>query len=115
MSHISKIILKSLFSKPSTAMYPIKKREYYPNTRGAIENDIKSCIFCGICVKKCPTKGLEVLRDQKQWSIDRCRCISCGACVTACPKKCLTMENTYSAPSTEKKVDRYIQPEDKVQ
>ncbi len=111
--HISKIILTSLFSKPATAMYPLKKRVFYENTRGAVQNRIESCIFCGICARKCPTDALEVVKAQKQWSIDRFRCIACASCVTACPKKCLDMENAYTPPAAEKTVDRYVQPESK--
>lgn len=107
---IYKIILKSLFSKPATAMYPARKRECYANTRGSIDNRIESCIFCGICVKKCPTKALEVVKGEKQWSIDRFRCISCGACVDVCPKKCLDMNGAYTQPATKKSIDRFTQP-----
>jgi ech hydrogenase subunit F len=112
---ISKIVLRSLFSKPSTAMYPIKKREFYERTRGCVTNEIDNCIFCGLCSRKCPTGALTVSRDQKQWTIDRFRCILCGECVTACPKKCLNMENPYATPVTEKDVEMYAQAENKAQ
>jgi formate hydrogenlyase subunit 6/NADH:ubiquinone oxidoreductase subunit I len=36
------------------------------------------------------------------------QCIQCGCCVEVCPKKCLTNENTYTTPSTEKIVDTYV-------
>lgn len=107
----SKIMLKSLFSKPSTAMYPIKKREPYAATRGSIENRIPECIFCGICSKKCPTGAITVSKDGKSWEIDRFKCITCGACVGACPKKCLDMKNNYTPPATAKSTDRFIQPQ----
>ncbi|MDP4151866.1 MAG: 4Fe-4S dicluster domain-containing protein [Bacillota bacterium] len=105
--HIAKIVLRSLFSKPATGMYPFKKREYYLSTRGSIQNDIESCIFCGLCSKKCPANAIEVSRNDKQWSIDRFRCVTCNACVEACPKKCLVMKNTYTAPATIKSVDKF--------
>jgi formate hydrogenlyase subunit 6/NADH:ubiquinone oxidoreductase subunit I len=105
------MVLKSLFSKPSTEDYPAKKRAYFKNTRGSVKNRIESCIFCGICAKKCPTRALEVARDRKQWSIDRFKCIACGACVSACPKKCIDMESGYTPPATVKSVDRYTQTE----
>jgi formate hydrogenlyase subunit 6/NADH:ubiquinone oxidoreductase subunit I len=106
---ISGIILKSLFSKPSTEGYPYKKRSFYRNTRGSIKNNIDACIFCGICGKKCPTKAIAVKRDEKLWAIDRFSCIACGACVAACPKKCLDMENAYCPPAIKKSVDRFTQ------
>ncbi|SHI17754.1 Formate hydrogenlyase subunit 6/NADH:ubiquinone oxidoreductase subunit (chain I) [Sporobacter termitidis DSM 10068] len=105
----SKVMLRSLFSKPATAMYPVKKREPYAATRGSIENRIQECIFCGICSKKCPTGAIAVSRDGKSWEIDRFKCIACGACVGACPKKCLDMKNNYAPPATKKSTDRFVQ------
>ena len=105
----AKMLVKGLFSKPATAMYPIKAREFYPRTRGAIENRIGECIFCGICARKCPTNALAVKREDKEWSIDRFACIACGACVDACPKKCLDMMNQYTSPALKKSVDHFRQ------
>ena len=109
----SKVMLRSLFSKPSTAMYPMKTRPAYAATRGSIENRIPECVFCGICQKKCPTNAIAVARDEKSWTIDRFKCIACGACVIACPKKCLDMKSNYSPSATQKSVDRFVQPEEK--
>lgn len=92
-------VLKRLFQKPSTLMYPIKKRAYYERTRGHIDIEIESCIFCGICSKKCPTAAIEVNRNAKSWGIERLRCIQCNCCVEVCPKKCLSMGGSYTAPS----------------
>lgn len=93
-------------------MYPVRKREYYANTRGSIENRIENCIFCGVCVRKCPTKALEVSKDKKAWSIERFRCIACGACVDACPKKCLDMEGAYTQPDVKKQTERFTKPDE---
>ena len=95
-------VLHNLFSKPSTRMYPFKIRDFYKNTRGKIAIDIKLCIFCGICQKKCPTGAIEVNREAKKWEINRLRCITCSACVEACPKKCLFSENQYNESVVEK-------------
>ncbi|MGE5678000.1 MAG: 4Fe-4S dicluster domain-containing protein [Pseudomonadota bacterium] len=100
-----KTILGSLVGKPATAMYPIKQREKFPNTRGAIGITIENCIFCGICSKKCPTGAITVDRNDKRWEIERLKCIACSYCVESCPKKCLAMENQYSAPATIKEKD----------
>jgi formate hydrogenlyase subunit 6/NADH:ubiquinone oxidoreductase subunit I len=105
----SKIMLKSLFSKPSTGMYPAKKREPFAATRGSIENRISDCIFCGICQKKCPTGAITVTRDAKTWEIDRLKCLACGACVAPCPKKCLDMKNNYAPSVLTKSTDRFVQ------
>ncbi len=100
-------IFKSLFSKPATKMYPIKPREFYKNTRGHIGIEINDCIFCGLCSKACPASALAVDRTAKSWDITRTKCVACGACVDLCPKKCLTMENKYTAPSTDKATDHF--------
>jgi ech hydrogenase subunit F len=96
----SKVVLKSLVSKPATLLYPIKKREFFERTRGHIDIEVDKCIFCGICVKRCPTNAINVERSEKLWAIERLRCIQCSSCVDNCPKKCLYMENEYTAPST---------------
>ncbi|MDR2355364.1 MAG: 4Fe-4S binding protein [Clostridiales Family XIII bacterium] len=62
-----------------------------------------TCIYCGICAKKCPQDALTVSRVKKNpqtgepegeniWSVNAGTCILCGICVEACPKKSLTIE-----------------------
>ena len=108
---IGKIVLRSLFKKPATLMYPVVPREWQERTRGSIEIDEKACILCGICAKKCPTDAIAVSREQKTWVIERMQCVQCGSCVEACPKKCLLMDPKYTAPSTTKITDSVIVPE----
>ena len=103
------MILRSLFNKPATLMYPVIPRVYDEKTRGHIEINIEACIFCGICSKKCPTHAILVDRKQKEWAIARMQCIQCNCCVEACPVKCLSMANTYTTPSAEKVTDTYAQ------
>ncbi|UWG98754.1 4Fe-4S binding protein [Dehalobacter sp. DCM] len=93
--------MKSLFSKPATAMYPVIKNDFFPNTRGNIQLDTNLCIFCGICSKRCPTGAIEVNKSDLKWEIDRTRCIVCNFCVEVCPKKCLTTQQQYTAPMTD--------------
>jgi len=89
-------IIKSVFRKPATLMYPDKAREYYSVTRGRIFNEIEKCIFCGICGKKCPTHAITVIKETKEYDLRSLQCIACGACVEVCPVKCLSMKNNYS-------------------
>lgn len=105
---MTKTVIKTIFRGPSTRRYPFgARRGFYKNARGSISNDIKNCIFCGLCQAKCPTKALSVEKAQKIWSIDRLRCITCGYCTEVCPKKCLKMENFYSEPVSERKKEVY--------
>lgn len=107
--NFTKTVLRNLFSKPATRLYPYVKREYPARTRGQIGIDIDACIFCGICSKKCPTGAIAVDRAAKSWSIRRFGCIQCGECTSVCPKKCLTMLNDYTVPGPEKTEDRFVQ------
>ena len=106
---ITGLVLKSLFSKPATRRYPFVKRVPFEKTRGALEIDISLCIFCGICKKRCPSKALDVIKEDKIWEIERLRCISCGYCVECCPKKCLKMNNNYTAPVTKRGTEVFRQ------
>jgi formate hydrogenlyase subunit 6/NADH:ubiquinone oxidoreductase subunit I len=99
--YFSKAALKNLGSRPATLMYPKKKREFYERTRGHIER-LDTCVLCGLCAKKCPTKAITVDRQAKQWSIDRFNCIQCGSCVESCNKHSIIMRNEYTQPSEEK-------------
>jgi formate hydrogenlyase subunit 6/NADH:ubiquinone oxidoreductase subunit I len=101
------MIVRSLFKKPATLMYPIVKREWVEGTRGNIQIEMKDCILCGICSKKCPTDALEVSRSEGSWSIHRMQCIQCNSCVDVCPKKCLLNLPDYTAPNVVKVVDSY--------
>ncbi len=104
---MSKTVLSSLFSKPSTRLYPITQRVPFKNTRGKIEIDIAACTFCGLCSKKCPTSAITVTRADKKWEINRLQCLACDYCVLVCPKKCLTMENAYTTPAVATSKDSF--------
>jgi formate hydrogenlyase subunit 6/NADH:ubiquinone oxidoreductase subunit I len=95
---IAGTIVKSLFSRPATLMYPFKPAKQSKITRGRVQNNIEKCIFCGSCQRACPSQAICVVRDAGTWEIDRLRCIACNACVEACPVKCMSMENTYTSP-----------------
>jgi len=110
VSKISKLVLRSLFKKPATLMYPVIPREWQERTRGHIGIVEEDCILCGICSKKCPTNCITVDRTKRKWIIERMQCIQCGCCVEVCPKKCLTMEKAYTSPETFKVIDTFEIP-----
>jgi ech hydrogenase subunit F len=99
---MAKTVSKNLFKGPATLMYPKRKRVYTKITRGRIENEIEKCIFCGLCAKRCPTYALTVNKDNKEWVVDRLKCCICNLCVEICPVKCLSTENHYFSPVTER-------------
>lgn len=93
MARMLNMVLKNLFSKPATRLYPYNKRETFERYRGRIVCDDTNCIYCTLCAKKCPADAIVVDRTNKLWELDAFRCIVCGECVTVCPKKCITMNN----------------------
>ncbi len=102
---IGGVVMKHLFKKPSTKMYPVIAREWQERTRGSIGIREEECILCGMCSRKCPTDAITVDRQDATWTIERMQCIQCGHCVEVCPKKCLDMLQAYTTPNTEKVVD----------
>jgi ech hydrogenase subunit F len=107
MVPFAKSIFKNLMHRPSTRLYPYDKRRLFERTRGHIEIEIPLCIFCGLCMRKCPTQAIKVVKPEKMWSINRLRCIQCGACVEVCPKKCLYMRQAQSTPVQRQSVEEF--------
>lgn len=108
----TKIAMSNLFSKPATYGYPFVKKNYPARYRGQVAIDIDDCIFCGMCMRKCPSGAIKVDRAAKSWAIERMGCVQCSNCVEGCPKKCLHMVPSYTDPSTEKTVDVVIKVEE---
>lgn len=107
---IGKMLMRSLFGKPATLMYPVKPAKITDSTRGHMTIDIDKCVFCSLCAKKCPTNALTVDRKARTWEIQRMRCIQCNACAVACNKDALQMAPEYTAPNTEKIVELFQGP-----
>ena len=99
---MTKTVTINLATGPATLMYPQRARIYAPITRGRIENDIERCIFCGLCGRRCPTYAIEVVKGDREWRIDRLKCCICNLCVEVCPVKCLSTDNHYFPPMTER-------------
>lgn len=104
-----KLLFPAALKAPATIRVPFDKKEPWSRSRGEIRNDIGSCIFCGICSKKCVADAIRVNKADSTWEIDRLRCVQCGYCTDVCPKKCLTMVNTPppSYEVGEKSMDKY--------
>ncbi|MBF0479087.1 MAG: 4Fe-4S dicluster domain-containing protein [Candidatus Omnitrophica bacterium] len=97
-----KSVVKNLVRGPVTERYPFVPKKFFKGTRGQVLIEIKKCIFCGLCQRKCPSQAIVVTKDKKNWEIDRLRCVSCAACVDVCPVKCLAMDTKY-APCSDKR------------
>lgn len=99
---LGKMTLGSLFKKAPTRKYPYEIREPFERTRGRIEMaDMKACILCGLCQRKCPALAIEVDRKEETWTYHPYKCIFCDSCVRNCPKSCLEMKHQYPAVTTK--------------
>ncbi len=57
--------------------------------------DIKKCISCGLCAKKCPSNAIFLPFAQavpQAYMIDMSRCKRCGVCVKACPRDAINLD-----------------------
>jgi heterodisulfide reductase subunit A len=57
--------------------------------------DVKKCISCGACARKCPTGAIFLPFAQavpQAYMIDMSKCKQCGACVKACPRDAINLE-----------------------
>ena len=104
---MSKTVTRNLLHGPATLMHPQKQRVFPAITRGKIENTVNKCIFCGLCGKRCPTSAITVSKENKEWEIDRLKCCICNLCVEVCPTHCLSTDNHYASPVTERHMGRH--------
>jgi ech hydrogenase subunit F len=102
MLHMTPSILKNFFSKSATRLYPVEVREPFEHSRGALEIRLEDCIFCGTCMRKCPSKCITVDKNAGTWDMDPFACVYCGICVDNCPTHCLYQAREYRPPEAEK-------------
>jgi ech hydrogenase subunit F len=102
-------VLKNLFTKYATRLYPFQKVEPFANQKGELVNDIEKCTMCTVCQLKCPSQCIKVDRKAKLWEVDPYACVYCGICVEACPAKCLSQKGMYRAPAAVKTIVSLLQ------
>jgi ferredoxin len=64
---------------------------HFAGTRGTLEFDLDTCVFCGLCARRCPTVALTCSREDRFFAIEQLRCIACGVCIDLCNKDSLRM------------------------
>ena len=104
-------VLKQLFQKPFTNLFPVKYApknvsallqkiadgkakpnppvELPDDFRGKIIYEKDKCIGCKQCIRVCPAKVIEFKEDEKKIKMYVSRCIFCAQCVEVCPVNCL--------------------------
>ena len=91
-------IIRSLFKKPFTQLYPFEKKPAPELLRGKLIWDPTKCTGCQLCIKDCPANAIELITLDKvnkrfvmRYNVDRCT--FCEQCVVSCRFKCLSMSN----------------------
>lgn len=98
-------VIRNVFSKPATRLYPFEKREPFDEVRGHLEISREDCTLCGICALKCPAQCIEVDQKEGRWKLNPFQCVMCGVCIVECPWDCLSADKTYFAPGTKEYVE----------
>ena len=101
-------IVKSFFKKPVTVKYPFVKQDTPENFRGKLVYNPEKCTGCQLCIKDCPTGGIELITLDKvnkrfvmRYNLDKCT--YCAQCVVNCRFNCLEMSETqWELASTSK-------------
>ena len=91
-------VLKSLFLKPATVLYPYVKVQMPDRFRGKIKFTSSRCIGCKLCMRDCPTNAITITKvgdKQFQAEFDLDKCIYCAQCVDTCPKDALSATAEY--------------------
>jgi len=99
--------MKNLVSRPATRLYPAEPADIPRGDRGRIVYDMRRCIFCGLCEKRCPTHAIIMDKANKRQSVSRAKCIACGVCIDSCPTDTIEMRPEYSPPSLSPEIHVY--------
>ena len=109
-------VLKSLFLKPATVLYPYVKVQMPDRFRGKIKFTPSLCIGCKLCMRDCPTNAITITKvgdKQFQAEFDLDKCIYCAQCADTCPKKALEATVEYELAQLQRdklKVIFYAEP-----
>lgn len=103
-------VMKNLFTKPATRLYPFEKAVLFEGTRGRIVFEQPLCIGCKMCVRVCPAKAIDIIPHEPPIEgkrvfdcvMDVARCIYCAQCVDVCPKNALASSNDFEMAQVDK-------------
>jgi len=74
-----------------------------------IHLDEEACTDCGVCVKACNAKALELRKEnQRKLKILEDVCLGCGACISSCPSEALSLIPIQRPEPPNKKGDMFF-------
>ncbi len=92
-------LLRHLFKKPVTLVYPFEKLPPVKKLRGRHEWDAEKCIGCGLCSDVCPAFAIELIGGRgkafKGLKVYLDRCLFCAQCEEVCPRKAIRLTEYY--------------------
>jgi formate hydrogenlyase subunit 6/NADH:ubiquinone oxidoreductase subunit I len=112
-------VLRSLFKKPATVLYPFEEMKMPERFRGRLTFDPAKCIGCLLCVRDCPTEAIQIKKiGEKKFEaeIDLGKCIYCAQCVDVCLKKALAITPEFELAQADRdklKIVFDVEPEKK--
>src|ERR1700690_4362496 len=89
-------VFRSIFVKPVTQLYPKERTHPAERYRGKLSFSPVACTGCGLCIKDCPAKAIELTtldRAAKRFDMTYHmeRCLYCGQCEVSCKFKCINL------------------------
>mgnify|MGYP005834184405 CR=1 FL=1 len=100
--------LKSTINRPNTVLYPWEKLALPDVYRGRPGLIFEKCIGCGICMRICPNRCIELVEVEdlkkeegkpaakvKRPRVNVGRCMMCGYCAEYCPTNAMIVTPEY--------------------